>query len=75
MYCSYFTHILWKFVEVLYCQTQIPLIFVILFSGTGQCFYAAQKKNLENQKFSHVKIGNSEWNTVFLVNIPGLNII
>ena len=37
-------------------QTQILLIFVVLFSDLGQCFQPNQLKSLENQKFGHVWI-------------------
>ena len=35
-------------------QTQKTLIFVICFSGIGQCFQPTQSKSLENQKFAMV---------------------
>ena len=38
-----------KFDELMFNQTQMPFIFVILFSDIGQCFRPAQIKGLENQ--------------------------
>ena len=40
----------------MYYQTQVPLIFVILFSEIGQCFHPATKKSIGNQKFDNVRI-------------------
>ena len=45
-------------------QTQMPSIFVILFSDIGQCFRIAQTKSLENQKSGYVRI-NSDNITCF----------
>ena len=41
-----------KFCEDMCYQTQIPLIFVMYFSGIGQSCRSAQKNGLENQKSS-----------------------
>ena len=51
IYKNEYKHILLKFGEDMYYQTQIPLTFVIHFSDIGQCFLSAQKNDLENQKF------------------------
>ena len=45
-------HTLLKIGEAMYYQTQMPIIFVILFSDIGQCFRLTQ--SLENQKSGHV---------------------
>ena len=38
----------------MFYQTQMPSIFLILFSDIGQCLRPAQTKSLENQKSGHV---------------------
>ena len=52
-------------------QTQMSFIFVILFSGIGQCFCPARKNNLKDQKSGYTRIIQNEKH--FLVNIPGLD--
>ena len=41
------TYILRKFGEAMFYQTQISLIFVILFLEIGQCFRSAQTKSVD----------------------------
>ena len=50
------THILWEFGENMCYQTQMAFLFMILFSGIGQCFRPAQIQSLENQKSGHVRM-------------------
>ena len=66
------TPILWMFDEYMCKQTQMPFIFVTIFSDIGQCFRPDQIQSLENQKSRHIRIILNDY--IFLVNISSLYI-